>query len=69
MTLNAEDQPLDVAVLNGEVVMTGPRVAIALRPHAAAETARRLALAADDARMAESTPEPQPGQTPPSNDT
>lgn len=47
MALNAEEKPLSVAVLNGEVVMTGPRVAIALRPLAAAETARRLAEAAD----------------------
>ena len=47
MTLGAEDQPLDVVVLNGEVVMTGPRVAIALQPDAALETARRLRQAAD----------------------
>lgn len=49
MTLNAEEQPLSVAVLNGEVVMTGPRVAIAMEPKAAIETARRLAAAADEA--------------------
>jgi hypothetical protein len=47
MTLNAEEQPLSVQALNGEVVMTGPRVAIALGPEAATETARRLAAAAD----------------------
>lgn len=47
MTLNAEEQPLKVDVLNGEVVMTGPRVAIALQPGAATETARRLVAAAD----------------------
>ncbi|MBO9621654.1 MAG: hypothetical protein J7500_02980 [Sphingomonas sp.] len=47
MTLNAETQPLTVDVLNGEVVMTGPRVAIALQPNAATETARRLLAAAD----------------------
>ena len=47
MTLNAEEQPLNVDVLNGEVVMTGPRVAIALKPGAATETARRLVAAAD----------------------
>ena len=47
MTLNAEEQPLKVDVLNGEVVMTGPRVAIALQPGAATETARRLVVAAD----------------------
>jgi len=46
MTLNAEEQPLSVNVLNGEVVMTGPRVAIAMEPGAAAETARRLVEAA-----------------------
>lgn len=47
MTLNAEHRPLSVDVLNGEVVMTGPRVAIALHPDAAIETARRLTAAAD----------------------
>lgn len=47
MTLNAEEQPLKVDVLNGEVVMTGPRVAIALHPTAATETAQRLLAAAD----------------------
>lgn len=46
MTLNAEEQPLNVQALNGEVVMTGPRVAIALCPQAATETARRLIEAA-----------------------
>ena len=49
MTLNAEEQPLKVDVLNGEVVMTGPRVAIALHPMAATETAQRLLAAADQA--------------------
>ena len=52
MTLNAEEQPLKVDVLNGEVVMTGPRVAIALRPSAATETARRLVAAAELAASA-----------------
>lgn len=47
MTLNAEEQPLKVDVLNGEVVMTGPRVAIALHPTAATETAQRLLAAAN----------------------
>lgn len=47
MTLNANDQPLSVTVLDGEVILTGPRVAVALRPEAAAETARRLEEAAD----------------------
>ena len=37
MTLNAEEHPLSVDVRNGEVVMTGPRVAIALQPAAATE--------------------------------
>lgn len=49
MTMNAEEQPLNVDVRNGEVVMTGPRVAIALQPTAASETARRLVAAADRA--------------------
>jgi hypothetical protein len=49
LTLGAEDQPLRVDVLNGEVVMTGPRVAIALLPSAAMETAKRLSEAAQRA--------------------
>lgn len=50
MSTQAEEQPLTVSALDGEVVLTGPRVAIALRPFAAAETARRLANAAETAR-------------------
>lgn len=49
MTLEADEQPLTVQALNGEVVMTGPRVAIALKPSAAVETARRLTAAAEAA--------------------
>ena len=49
MSLNAEERPLTVDVLDGEVVMTGPRVAIALQPQAATETARRLVAAAERA--------------------
>lgn len=49
MGMQAEEQPLSVSAINGEVVLTGPRVAIALRPFAAAETARRLADAAETA--------------------
>jgi len=69
MTLNAEDQPLKVDVLNGEVVMTGPRVAIALRPGAATETARRLVEAADLAtQQAGAPPAQHPGPSAASND-
>ena len=50
MGMHAEEQPLSVSALDGEVVLTGPRVAIALRPFAAAETAKRLADAAEIAR-------------------
>ena len=50
MSMQAEEQPLSVSALDGEVVLTGPRVAIALRPFAAAETARRLADAAEIAK-------------------
>lgn len=46
---DAEAQPLDVEVVNGEVVMTGPRVAVALDSDAATETARRLMAAAQEA--------------------
>lgn len=67
MTLGAEEQPLKVDVLNGEVVMTGPRVAIALNPSAATETARRLVAAADLAvQQARASPMPMNGI--PSND-
>lgn len=69
MTLNAEEQPLKVDVLNGEVVMTGPRVAIALRPGAATETARRLVAAADLAtQQAGAVPIPHPDRGAASND-
>lgn len=47
--LTADDAPLAIEAKDGEVVMTGPRVAIALTPAAAAETARRLAAAASSA--------------------
>jgi hypothetical protein len=49
MPLEADEQPLSVQAVNGEVVMTGPRVAIALQPPAAEETARRLSAAAESA--------------------
>lgn len=55
MATDVESQPLDVQVVNGEVVMTGPRVAIAITPPAAHETARRLAEAA-----ARATPQNDP---------
>lgn len=45
--LDAQQEALDVEAHSGEVVITGPRVAVALTPAAAAETARLLAQAAD----------------------
>lgn len=53
--LDTDHQALDVQVLGREVVLLGPRVAIALSAAAAAETARRLAEAAAEALAAEST--------------
>ena len=44
--LDAERHALDVEVLNDEVVLLGPRVAVPFSAEAAAETARRLAEAA-----------------------
>jgi predicted RecA/RadA family phage recombinase len=44
--LTADEDALSIEAKDGEVVMTGPRVAVALTPAAAAETARRLAEAA-----------------------
>ena len=45
-TLETEVEALDVQVLEHEVVLLGPRVAVALSAEAAAETAKRLAEAA-----------------------
>ena len=56
--LDTDHQALDVQVLGREVVLLGPRVAIALSAAAAAETARRLAEAASEALAAESTSHP-----------
>ena len=50
---DTEREPLDVQVMEGEVVLLGPRVAIALSATAAAETAKRLADAAAIAARAE----------------
>ncbi|MFC3077697.1 hypothetical protein ACFODL_06310 [Phenylobacterium terrae] len=46
MPLQADHAPLQVEAMDGEVVITGPRVAVALTAAAAAETARRIAEAA-----------------------
>jgi hypothetical protein len=51
--LDTELHALEVQVLAREVVLLGPRVAVALSAEAAAETARRLAEAADLAGRAE----------------
>jgi hypothetical protein len=51
--LETEMEALDVQVLEREVVLLGPRVAVALSAAAAAETAKRLADAAAIASRAE----------------
>ena len=51
--LDTESEALIVQVLDRDVVLLGPRVAIALSAAAAAETARRLADAALIAANAE----------------
>jgi hypothetical protein len=53
--LDTELQALDVRVIEREVVLLGPHVAVALSAAAAAETARRLADAAAIAAAAETT--------------
>jgi hypothetical protein len=55
--LDTELEALKVQVLDREVVLLGPRMAIALSATAAAETARRLAAAAALAQSAESSPQ------------
>jgi hypothetical protein len=45
--LEAQSEPLTVSVRDGEVVMTGSRVAVALTAEAARRTAERLASAAE----------------------
>jgi hypothetical protein len=50
--LATEWKALTVQVMDKEVVLLGPRVAIALTAAAAAETARRLADAAAEAEAA-----------------
>lgn len=60
--LDTDCDALTVKVLEREVVLLGPRVAIALSAAAALETARRLADAAVIAATAEKPPD-QPLQT------
>ena len=49
-SLQAFDEPLTVQVTEGEVVITGPgSVAVSLTPSAAAESAKVLARAAEQA--------------------
>lgn len=52
MNINpAYDQPSRVYAVRGEVVLDGPDgVGLSMTPQAAAETAKRLAAAAEDAR-------------------
>lgn len=59
-SLETEVEALDVQVLEHEVVLLGPRVAVALSAEAAAETAKRLAEAA---AIAMQPGECQPSQT------
>jgi hypothetical protein len=60
--LDTEWEALKVHVIDREVVLLGPRVAIALTADAAAETARRLAAAAKQAATAAPDP-PHASQT------
>lgn len=65
--LDADLEALKVHVMNSEVVLLGPRVAVALSADAAAETARRLAAAAAQSRGLQRVREPAaPLQPPPS---
>jgi hypothetical protein len=50
-SLDTEVEALKVQVIDREVVLLGPRVAVALSADAAAETARRLAAAAELAAL------------------
>ena len=51
MNLNAYDTPSRVFAVHGEVVLDGPNgVGVSMTPAAAAETAKRLARAAEEAR-------------------
>lgn len=50
--ISAHDQPSQVAVEDGTIIVEGPDgVAVTLTPEAAAETGRRLSAAADEARQ------------------
>jgi hypothetical protein len=60
--LDTEHEALEVQVLGREVVLLGPRVAIALSAAAAAETARRLASAASSAMAGEEIPTSHSGR-------
>lgn len=62
-SLTADNNALLIDTQDGEIVMTGPRVAVALTPAAAAETARRLAAAATQVGSADAV---QASQTDPS---
>jgi len=53
--LETELEALNVQVVEREVVLLGPRVAVALSAAAAAETARRLAEAAAIAAVGEAS--------------
>jgi hypothetical protein len=63
VTTDASSEPLTIDTADGQVVVTGPRVAVALTPQAAAETAKRLGKAAEEASKMAVDP---PG-SPPSN--
>ena len=61
--LATEWEALTVQVMQKEVVLLGPRVAVALTAAAAAETARRLADAAAEAAACEGSLPPHASQT------
>ena len=54
--MDTETEPLNVLVQGPEVVLLGRRVAVALSADAAAETARRLAEAAEAAAASNVVP-------------
>ena len=56
-SVQSQDQPSDVVAEQGEVIVEGPDgVAVSLTPAAAEETARRMILAADQARRQSQEP-------------
>ena len=60
MITDGLDDPSEVAAEQGEVIVEGPDgVAVSLTPDAAEETARRLIVAAKEARQQQNIVEPK----------